>query len=294
MKKKLLLIALLAYVQAGYIYSYNDDSFRRWLLQSTDIIVTKHLYWTHGEITDDYSNSSMIGKATLSENIKGDINEEEIIDIYSGGCGAYMVEPENTDVNYIFFLRKENDQYYMLGCYENIQATDLDFIKQKKQELEEIYLLEDLEVRFHKTVDWIISCSANIRTRDACYELEEYSDFRTFHENKGMGSTLQLSPEQKNTLKTNLFKYPLGWEDMYLIDLFYMDYKTETEIFLKKMLRDLPDNHLYFADMIMERLYNIKTKPSLQRIVKDMDGDPFEDKRQRKLIKDFLKAYDKK
>ena len=292
MKKGILLIIIATLLVANKAYSYGD-SFRTWILESTAIVVSSNLIWNIDKTDLDRNSTLPKGKIDIAEIIWGQVSGGTTIDAYQLGCNLYDDDMENTSS--IRFLRKEADAYYLLGSIQNITKTDIEFIRQRITELQDIYKIEDLKARYPKIIDWMVTCIQNSHTRNACYELDTYSDFLEYYKDKGVisSTTIQLDPAQKKIIKTHLFTYELSWEDLDIVDLIMKDYLAETEKFLLDMLKGLTDDKLYYADWIMERLLKIKTDGKLKKIAKAIESDKFEKLRQKGLVNDFIKAYEK-
>lgn len=280
------------------------QSFRSWILNSTHIILAQNLGPGDNVPLNDYAITTDGYSVSVIKNIKGDL-EELRVNFTTTQCMALAYdEPilieEGTKnapepITHLVFLQEQGGTYYFLGIISDVKEADELFITTKISQMVEIQQIADTLTRFKKNIDWMVQCAANPHTRFALEDLFSFSNFINYHEQQGINYNRKdlLTADQKKFLLDQLQKTDLSWQDLYITDLLYDAYPVEITQAVVSSLNHLVENDFYFANNLMEWIIEVNPHPALKNILEDYENPAAENKRQKKLIRNFLKEYEK-
>ena len=185
----------------------------RKIVLKSDVILASQSYKTTANYANDYSieqfhtvnSTDTILKNTIQFKISNKIRIQQYVDDYSAvwsecpSICSYSYSSKEIDTRYtnLFFLKKENKQYKLLGIAERIKWDDfITYYTPAISQLMQIEKISNLNERYTKTIDWFI-------------EYKDYPDenFIAFYTQKGiLQDGLILTEEQRQKAKENFLE----------------------------------------------------------------------------------------
>ncbi len=199
----------------------------------------------------------------------------------------------------IAFLDKDEDGRYSthaLSCgLKTLNQQDIAIYKKRIREMQQILTINDEEIQFTETIEWLVKCTESETTR-----LEGFAELNSgqgyvwlYPDGKKRDLSTLVSTNQAAGLKPLLINDRTGinWG---IADLLYSTYPSEVESCLIENLNTVnKTNYLSIAESV-PRLKSLHHLPEVKQLVKEYNLLSFDERKEKcgEWIKKFIAVYE--
>lgn len=274
MKTKLVgCILLLGIFQMAFAYPIPSRNLRELITESKYIVYAKVAKIE--KVVSEKSWQNSIATLEIEELLQGEIKSKTIEVNFTPNmmCPAPAVYIEGRFV--LAFLDKTKNAYsthalsYGTKYFDSNKYT---IYKNRILEYQCIHELDNEEVKYKESLEWMIKCIMDSSTRqEGISELDSNKNLG-FEKEYNDGIKLRLNPEQKSKLRTELFTaQQLNYRDYQLIPFLIEDNDVELQELLFNELNSAKNQRIaYPASAIMTWLAEMTNRAYLKKLVAEI------------------------